>query len=94
MQAIRTRYYGPTNTRGSRIVARCQAGSHTMAYEPEYDATGNHGNAAQMLAAKLGWTKERGHTGMLGGCFNDDWYWVFNAPQSPFILAFDDTEIT
>jgi len=94
MQAIRTRYYGPTNTHGSRIVARCGAGIHTMVYEQGNSITGNHGCAAQMLAAKLGWTKEQGYAGMLGGCFGNDWYWVFNSPMSPFTQAFDTTEVT
>lgn len=30
MQAIETRYHGPTNTRGARVSARCEAGRITL----------------------------------------------------------------
>lgn len=33
MQAIRTKYYGPTNFRGSRIKAEAQAGSRWMEWD-------------------------------------------------------------
>ena len=56
LQAIVTSYYGPTNTRGSRVTARAQAGSVTVAWDYELDTAENHVRAAQALAAKYGWT--------------------------------------
>lgn len=67
MQAIRTRYQGPTTKRGARITAKCEAGMLTVAWDYDSGIDGNHANAAQQLAAKLGWTKEAGYTGLLGG---------------------------
>ena len=72
MQAIRTRYYGPTNTRGSRITASCEAGRLTVPYDHALDLDDNHKAAADALTAKLGWTRWR----YVGGCFQHDWYWA------------------
>ena len=64
MQAITTTYHGPTDTRGSRITARCEAGSITVPYDHSaYDA---HTVAFVALVKKLGWqdhgTWYEGHT--------------------------------
>jgi hypothetical protein len=54
VQAITTKYLGPTNCRGARIKAKCQAGSVTVGYE--YDsADGDHDLAVLALLSKLGW---------------------------------------
>jgi len=71
MQAIRTRYYGPSNVRGSRIIAKCEAGSIVMAYNHALGIWENHATAAAMLLEKLGWGKP-----YAGGCFGDDYYWT------------------
>jgi hypothetical protein len=56
MQAIITKFIGPTNTRGSRIKATCEAGHITIPY-PHAENTGTaHRMAAQALVDKLGWT--------------------------------------
>jgi hypothetical protein len=55
-QAIETKYLGPTNTRGSRIKASCQAGSITLDYDDALDSDDNHDFAAIALLKKLGWT--------------------------------------
>lgn len=62
MQAIQTKYLGPTNTRGARIKAMCSAGTITIQYEDEK----SHRVAAETLAAKLNWT-----TPLLGGQLPD-----------------------
>lgn len=62
MQAIQTKYLGPTNTRGSRIKATCAAGTLAIQYEDEK----SHRKAAEALAAKLNWT-----TPLLGGQLPD-----------------------
>lgn len=54
---ITTRYHGPTETRGSRIVATAAAGPRrrfTMAYDYSLDPAGNHEAAAWMLAGLNG----------------------------------------
>lgn len=53
MQAIRTVYLCPTNSRGSRIKASCAAGSVIVPYE--YGDSDPHEVAAQVLLEKMGW---------------------------------------
>ena len=60
MQAIVTKYFGPTNTKGSRIKATCAAGSLTVSVDNRWDQTQNHAKAAAMLVAKLGWVPSQG----------------------------------
>jgi hypothetical protein len=60
MQAIVTTYCGPTNTKGSRIIARCQAGSVTHHYDYALNTERNHHAAAEKLIRKLGWTPDQG----------------------------------
>jgi hypothetical protein len=78
MQAIRTRYYGPTDSRGSRIIARCGGGSVTMPYSYALNTEGNHAAAAQLLLQKLNWARV-----YFGGCFNGDYYWVCPSDWMP-----------
>lgn len=65
MQAITTRFLGPTNFRGSRVKATCQAGSLTVSWDHALDSEANHDVAARMLAEKLGWIAP--HYGRLVG---------------------------
>tara|TARA_R110000824_G_scaffold244462_6_gene433264 strand:+ start:3890 stop:4189 length:300 start_codon:yes stop_codon:yes gene_type:complete len=55
-QAITTRYLGPTNHNGSRILAKCSAGRLTHDWNHALNPEDNHKEAAQALIAKLGWT--------------------------------------
>lgn len=55
-QAIVTKYLGPTNYRGARVKATCQAGSVTLAWDDALDVNGNHDAAAKALTAKVGWS--------------------------------------
>jgi hypothetical protein len=57
-QAIVTKYICPTNTRGSRISAKCQAGKIVIPYDDGLDQDEAHGKAARALIAKLGWYGE------------------------------------
>lgn len=52
MQAIRTKFAGPTNTRGSRIIATSHYGRTVFAYDYELDLDTNHARAAELHAAK------------------------------------------
>jgi hypothetical protein len=54
-QAIETRYYGPTNTRGSRIQAKAWGGSISIPYPHELNTERAHAKAAMALCAKMGW---------------------------------------
>lgn len=54
-QAIVTKYLGPTNHRGSRIKATCEAGSITVPYDHALSGEGNHCAAAHALIRQLGW---------------------------------------
>lgn len=76
MQAIRTRYHGPTNSRGSRISAKCEAGQVSVSYDHALSIDGNHKAACDALVKKLGWNTER-YADMVGGVFDGDYYWVF-----------------
>jgi hypothetical protein len=55
MQAIITKYLGPTNFRGSRIKASCQAKSVTMSWDHALNPSSNHLAAAIKLATLLRW---------------------------------------
>ena len=54
-QAIQTAYLGPTNHRGGRVKASCDAGSITVEWDHALDIAENHQWAARALIAKLGW---------------------------------------
>lgn len=67
MQSIITQYAGPTNTRGSRIIARSTSGirrSYPVDNAKSIDE--NHKNAALTFAIEFGWN---GH--YVGGAYND-----------------------
>jgi hypothetical protein len=55
MQAIATKWLGPTDTQGSRVVARCQAKRIVVGWDHALDVGPNHAAAAQALFARLGW---------------------------------------
>lgn len=82
MQAIRTRYFGPTNSRGSRIQAKCEAGSVTIGYDHSLNIEGNHRAACVALIAKMEWTDPH-YSPMVGGQFDHDYYWVSTGQSSP-----------
>lgn len=73
MKAITTRYVGPTNSRGSRIVASAEgvrAVSVPFAYEGDvYQA---HEKAALALCKKYGWGGR-----LVGGGTKKGYVWVF-----------------
>ena len=55
MQAIETRYCGPTDTKGSRIRASCEGGTVYVSYGHTLNSEGNHYAAVKKLCDKLGW---------------------------------------
>jgi hypothetical protein len=66
MQAILTKFLGPTNHRGPRVVARCQAGRLTFTWDDALSADQNHDAVARGLAQKLGWGEDT-HGRLVGG---------------------------
>lgn len=81
MQAITTKYHGPTDRRGSRIIARADAGSVQFSYDHSLNVEGNHAAAAATLAAKLGWTDAGELVG--GGNADGSYAWVFVNDSAP-----------
>ena len=55
MQAIVTKYIGPSNVKGSRVKAACQAGSIFLNWDDALDSDHNHCAAAKALATKREW---------------------------------------
>lgn len=55
MQAISVKYHGPTNTKGARMVARCDAGRVTVPWDYGVSVERNAVAACEALLAKLGW---------------------------------------
>jgi hypothetical protein len=54
MQAIETKFLGPTNTKGARIKASARAGSVTVPYEYQ-GVDEEHDQALRALVTKLEW---------------------------------------
>ena len=65
-QAIETKFVGPTNSKGSRIVAKCQAGRIIVQYDYALNVDQNHERAADRLASRLGWIGD-GYGHLIGG---------------------------
>lgn len=74
MQAIKTTYLGPTNSRGSRIKATAENGESITVPYPHDKNQGveAHSVAALALCAKLGWAGE-----LVGGGLRDGYVFVF-----------------
>ena len=73
---IRTRFHGPTNSKGSRLSARCslchrEAERIYVPYNYALSLGENHKIAARQFIAKLGLRE----FDFAGGCFNSDYYW-------------------
>ena len=76
MQAIRTRYFSASDTKGSRIQAKGSGGSIYVGYDHALDIEDNHRAACRALVKKLKWDAN-GRSPMYGGVFENDYYWVF-----------------
>jgi hypothetical protein len=55
MQAIETKFLGPTNARGARVKASAEVGSVTVPWDHWLSTERNHDEAARALILKLGW---------------------------------------
>jgi hypothetical protein len=56
MQAIVTKYHGPTDHKGARISATAEAGRVVVAYDYSKNGEENHYFAALALIERLGWS--------------------------------------
>ena len=70
MHTIQTTYKGPTNSRGSRILAKTPAGRISLSYSHDLNSDRNHSAAAEALARKLGWSGRW----IMVGCPSEDGY--------------------
>lgn len=68
-QAIVTRFYGPTNFKGSRIKARCSRGSITVQFPYDLSGADCHAYAVALLLQKF--SKEDGNAYSWGEL--EDW---------------------
>jgi len=55
VQAIETKYVGPTNHHGSRIIVRAQAGRVIVAWDDALSVDENHARAILFFAARQQW---------------------------------------
>lgn len=72
MQAILTKFLPPTNHRGARIVAKCDAKRIVVAWDYALNTELNHREAAHALAMACGWDGYgEWHGGSLPGSSGD-----------------------
>lgn len=72
MKAIRTRYYGGTNYKGSRLVATDGDKNRiSISYPHEFNSAEAHELVAYLLMHKMGWNNQ-----LVGGEFERDQYWT------------------
>ena len=70
MQAITTKYHGPTDYRGARLTASTESGLRiTVPYDHAHEGTleSHHATAAIALARKMGWHGTLYAGGVKGG---------------------------
>ena len=75
--ALRTRYHGPTNFKGSRIIVTHTLKDRRYTYHWNYalDVSENHAAAAQEYLDKF-----HDHSDQIDGpglCFDDDYFWAW-----------------
>lgn len=80
MKAITTKYRGPTNTRGSRIIASDEDGNRvSIPYPHELSGILVHAKAALALCEKMKWTGP-----LIGGSLKDGYAFVFTNSSATF----------
>lgn len=78
MQAIQVKFLGPTNSKGSRRKAWCDAGQITVSTDFALNSEDNARKACEALRDKLGWHKPH-HGDMIAGSLpNGDYVFVFS----------------
>lgn len=74
MQTIVTKYAGPTNTKGSRVIAKCWIKSKTFEWQYAGNAEENHKRAAVKLVELLNDDRKKAE--------HDDYVWKVIASGS------------
>ena len=75
MKAIRTKYHGPTDTRGPRITASDEDGNRvSIPYPYELSGEAVHRKAADRLCEKMNWTGQ-----LAGGALKNGYVFVWLA---------------
>jgi hypothetical protein len=78
MKAIKTKYHGPGNVKGSRISATDEDGNRIiLSYDHALNAEENHKAAALALISKMKWDRSKGYKGIIGGSLKACYVWVF-----------------
>lgn len=75
MEAIQTKYLGPTDTEGSRIEASCMGVSVTVPVDYELNKANQHRKAAYAMIFKLDWSR---YGPVVGGWVGDTMVFVFS----------------
>lgn len=70
-QAIVTKYVGPTNHKGARVIAAAEAGKVTVSWDYALGVPENHALAARKLAEHYGWNGV-----WVGGSLNNGYVFV------------------
>ena len=83
MKTIVTKYVGPTDRKGSRIIATAEGIRVIQGYRDELDSEGNHQAAARELIRRRQWVG----TMVGGGLPKGGMVWVFASKNSPRIVA-------
>ncbi len=86
MLAIQTKYIGPTDYRGSRVVAHVMEGNHnghttrrlTVEWDDGLGSEENHRAAAKALIVKLGWGDSNGYGQWIVGACEPGYVFVCN----------------
>jgi hypothetical protein len=60
LQAVETRYVGPTNHRGARIIVRCEHKSRTYPWDHALGIQENHRAAAEAFLVYMDWLNLKG----------------------------------
>lgn len=88
MQAISTRYHGPTGTIGSRIIAKAGGRRLVMHIDHGMSIDANHAEAAKLLRASLNWDR---YGPMVGANTKENGrVFVFGKPPAEFATCPDD----
>ena len=75
MKAIKTKFLGPTNTKGSRIKATDEGGNSIIkSWCHKSNSDDNHRSAAYALCIKMGWDVPGK---LVGGSLKNCMVWVF-----------------
>ncbi len=76
MVAIKTKYLGPTNFRGSRVKAKTDCQQITINWDCALNSEENHQRAAQALCDKMGWTGK-----LATGSFGNGYFHCFEGTK-------------